>query len=159
MRIYFLRHGRALPRTEWKGDDAERPLSAEGAEAMEREGQAIARLDLAPDAIITSPLARAERTAEIVATHLDMRGRLARDERLAPGFGAKQLAEIVRENPEATALMLVGHEPDFSTIISALIGGGDVACRKGGLARVDLTESSAKRGQLVWLIPPSALTL
>jgi phosphohistidine phosphatase len=56
--------------------------------------------------------------------------------------------------------MLVGHEPDFSETIRALIGGGRVVCKKGGLARVDLLSDAATlSGQLVWLIPPKELVL
>ncbi len=53
--------------------------------------------------------------------------------------------------------MLVGHEPDFSETIAELIGGGRVVCKKGGLARVDVADSSLDDGELVWLLPPKDL--
>jgi phosphohistidine phosphatase SixA len=55
--------------------------------------------------------------------------------------------------------MLVGHEPDFSRTIGALIGSGRVQIKKGGLARVDVKNASLQSGELVWLIPPKALAL
>jgi phosphohistidine phosphatase len=55
--------------------------------------------------------------------------------------------------------MLVGHEPDFSLTISALIGGGKVILKKGGLARVDITTIDALQGELVWLLPPKSMRL
>jgi phosphohistidine phosphatase SixA len=51
--------------------------------------------------------------------------------------------------------MVVGHEPDFSSVIGQLIGSGSVVMRKGGLARVDIT--NPMRGELVWLLTPQLL--
>ncbi|MBZ0288948.1 MAG: hypothetical protein K8I30_15125, partial [Anaerolineae bacterium] len=51
-------------------------------------------------------------------------------------------------------IMFVGHEPDFSTAVSKLIGGGEIVMKKGGMARVDLFSTTPLRGALVWVIPP-----
>ena len=124
---------------------------------MEREASALALLRLPLDLIITSPLVRAQQTAEIVARRLNLMDALVEDERLAPGFGAAELGSIMREHRALTALMLVGHEPDFSTVIAACIGGGRVECKKGGLARVDFQDPSSLSGVLAWLLPPRVL--
>jgi phosphohistidine phosphatase len=158
MKLYFLRHGRA-DRSAWMGMDFERPLTEDGKERMLREADFIAQLDLGLDAILTSPLVRAYQTAEIVAERLNMLDLLTVDERLEPGFGPSDLAEILEGFPEADEIMLVGHEPDFSETISYLIGGGNIICKKGSLARVDLTDAGPLAGELVWLIPPKALIL
>jgi phosphohistidine phosphatase len=157
MRIYFLRHGKAENRAEWAGDDASRPLTAEGEAAMRREAKVLRAMDLALDAIVTSPLARARRTAEIVADGVGLRGHLTEDDRLAPGFDARRLEHVVAAHPEAESIMVVGHEPDFSATVAELIGGGDVVFKKGGLARVDVTAPVAGGGQLVWLLTPPLL--
>jgi phosphohistidine phosphatase len=159
MILYFLRHGLAGDRDAWAGDDFGRPLTDEGKERMAREAATIAKLDLNLDFILTSPLVRAYQTAEIVTQHLNLTDKLVKDERLAPGFGSNQLAEILKLHPEAQVLMLVGHEPDFSQVIGDLIGGGSVECKKGSLARVDLPNPLSRQGDLVWLIPPKVLAL
>ena len=156
-RVYFLRHGKAAPRAAWDGDDALRPLTPEGEAAMRREAKALKGLGLAPDLIVTSPLTRAQRTAEIVAEALGLGGKVLQDERLAHGFGPKALASIAAEHPEAEQLMVVGHEPDFSATVAAVIGGGDVVMKKGGLARVDVPDGSLKHGALAWLLTPPLL--
>jgi phosphohistidine phosphatase len=156
-RLYFLRHGLAANRSEWSGDDSERPLTSKGQALMAREAQTIAQLGLQLDLILTSPLVRALQTARIVAEALGMQERLQADERLAPGFGMPALAEVLKERSGVSALMLVGHEPDFSETIGALIGGGRVVCKKGSLARVDLPDDGSLAGDLVWLIPPGGL--
>ena len=154
--VYFLRHGIA-DRSEWSGDDFERPLTARGRSQMRREAETIVRLNLALEVILSSPLARACQTAEIVAEALGDRERFVIDRRLAPGFGVSALADMLAERPGLTALLLVGHEPDFSETISALIGGGRVVCKKGSLARVDLPDVAGAHAELVWLIPPTML--
>jgi phosphohistidine phosphatase len=159
MRIYFLRHGQAAVRGEWGGADSERPLTETGVELMRREAEGMKRLGLGLEVIITSPYARAAQTADIVAERLDMRGRPMRDERLAPGFGPRLLAEILRENELAGAVLLVGHEPDFSETVGDLVGGARLVFKKGALARVDLPEHSVRRGDLVWLVPPGVLAV
>ena len=159
MILYFLRHGLAGDRDEWTGDDFRRPLTEEGKERMVREAATIARLGLNLDLIITSPLARAYQTAEIVAQELNLMDKLVKDERLGLDFGLEKLALILQTYPAAAALMLVGHEPSFGETIGDLIGGGSVECKKGSLARVDLPNPMSFKGDLVWLIPPKVLTL
>ena len=157
MELYFLRHADAGSRETWKGSDASRPLSAEGAARMEREAEALAQLRLPLDVIVASPLVRARQTAEIVARRLALEDALRDDERLAPGFGVEDLVGLLQDYRDRRAILLVGHEPDFSTVISACIGGGQVECKKGGVARVDLRNPGSVQGVLVWLLPPRVL--
>ncbi len=157
MKVYFLRHGRAESRSAWQGRDADRPLTPEGEQALRRETRVLRDLDLALDAIVTSPLARARRTAEIVAEDLGLQGKLVEDERLAPGFDVRRLEQVLAAHEPADALMVVGHEPDFSATVAELIGGGEIVMKKGGLARVDVTAPVAGGGELVWLLTPPLL--
>jgi phosphohistidine phosphatase len=160
MILYFLRHGQAGDRAEWQGDDAERPLTKRGKESMGREAETIVQLDLRLEVILTSPLLRAVQTGEIIAERLMLSDKFIVDPRLAPGFNFDRLVEILKENTGLNAILLVGHEPDFSQVISQLTEGGQLALKKGGLARVDLNgNSEAPVGVLVWLIPPKVLIL
>ena len=159
MILYFLRHGLAGVREEWKGDDAKRSLTKKGIKNMGTQAKTIARLGLRPDVIITSPQTRAFQTADIVARELKMLARLEQDERLAPGFGRDNLGQVLADHPEAKNIMLVGHEPDFSLTISVLTGGGNMILKKGGLARVDITATEPLQGSLVWLLPPKSMRL
>jgi phosphohistidine phosphatase len=157
MEVYFLRHGEAGKSSGGAGRDAERALTGEGIARMAREAVLIASLRLGLDAIITSPLVRARQTAEIVARELHLLDALAIDERLSPGFDAGALQAIIRERGAATALMFVGHEPDFSSTVAECISGGRVELKKGGLARVDIDDPDSLAGTLVWLLPPRVL--
>ena len=158
MEVYFLRHGDAGAAGDWKGSDAERPLSKDGAAQMEKEAAAIARLGLRLDTILTSPLVRARQTAEIVTKELQLAQALVVEKRLAPGFGTGELQRILKERRAARGLLLVGHEPDFSLMVAELCGGGRVLMKKAGLAEVDVQPSNPSWGTLVWLAPPRSLT-
>lgn len=156
LRLYFLRHGKALSRDEWREDDGLRPLTPEGEREVRAVGARLAAMDLRPGLIVSSPLARAERTAELVAEALGMTGSLVRDERLAPGFDRAALSGIIADRGPAGSLMVVGHEPDFSDTIGELTG-GRVVCKKASLARVDVDGDRLAGGRLVWLVPPAVL--
>ena len=152
-KLYFLRHGLA----DWPGwdkPDEERPLTPDGIERMKLEAKTIKRLKLAPDAILSSPLVRARQTADLVADRLGLPVKVSA--LLAPGFNLQKLEKLVRD-ADAGTLLLVGHEPDFSTTISQLVGGGRIVMKKGGLARVDITSLDSLGGELVWLLASAVL--
>jgi phosphohistidine phosphatase len=157
MKLYFLRHEMAADRHEWKGSDADRPLTESGMERMKRSAAMIAGLGLELDAILSSPLTRARQTASIVAEALDAQNKLLFDDRLGDGFDRDALTKILRDHKGSESLMFVGHETGFSATISALIGGGRIVCKKGGLACVKLPEPALLQGELLWLIPPRIL--
>jgi phosphohistidine phosphatase len=157
MKLYFLRHGIA-DWPEWDvARDHERPLTKDGLKKMKAEAKTIAALYVRPDAILSSPYTRAYQTADIVAKELGIEIRA--EPLLAPGFDLDRLVEVMRANARAQALLLVGHEPSFSTVITQLIGGGRVLLKKGALARVDILGEVGEtlQGELVWLLQPKIL--
>jgi phosphohistidine phosphatase len=156
-RVYFLRHGKAVSRAEWDADDDLRPLTEDGERVVRAEARGMKRSGLDVSVIVTSPLARARRTAEIVAEELGLGDRVLEDVRLAHGFDLRRLAKIVAGRPKDVAVMVVGHEPEFSATISAAIGGGRVEMKKGALARVDFAGPDLGNGVLAWLATPAQL--
>lgn len=149
MYLYFLRHGEA-DWPNWKKSDDERLLTKRGKKEMHEVAAFLKRLKARPDLILTSPLPRAAQTAEIAAEHLKVK--CCGDKLLAPGFGPSELARLLKKYPEES-LMVVGHEPDFTETISALIGGGSLKLAKAGVALVEL-DRSWRNGRLLWLVPP-----
>ncbi len=148
MELYFLRHGEA-DWPDWHKPDDERPLTKRGKKEMHEVAAFLVRLKVRPDLILTSPLPRASQTAEIAAEHLDVKCR--EDQRLAPGFGATELEQIINKH-SVESLMIVGHEPDFTETISSLTG-ASLKLSKAGVGLVDVDLSSHK-GRLLWLFPP-----
>jgi phosphohistidine phosphatase len=155
MKVYFLRHGDAGDPNAWQGDDAKRPLSAEGRERTALEGRALADLRLKLDVMLTSPLLRASQTAELVAKALKLD--VKDDERIV-NLDTRKLQGILRDHRGADAIMLVGHEPSMSETISRVIGGGELDLKKGGLACFEVRDADSLQGRLLWLIPPKVLS-
>ena len=148
MELYLLRHGEA-DWPNWNKSDDERPLTKRGKKEMQEVAKFLGRLKVRPDLIVTSPLPRASQTAEIAADYLKVKVR--KDELLAPGFGMNELGTVLKRH-RAKVLMLVGHEPDFTTVISGLTG-GSLKLSKAGVALVDANPES-EEGKLLWLFPP-----
>jgi len=148
MQLYFLRHGEA-DWPDWKKSDDERRLTDFGKKEIRDVAKFLARLKVRPDLIVTSPLPRAAQTAEIAADYL--KAKLRKDELLAPGFGMSELRTIFKRH-RSKALMLVGHEPDFTNVISGLTG-ANLKLSKAGFALLDVDPES-EEGKLLWLFPP-----
>jgi phosphohistidine phosphatase len=154
--LYLLRHADAGDPQAWKGDDAERPLSGKGRKQARRTGRWLAELGRKPDVILTSPKARALQTATIVAASLGLKPKV--DKRLGGPLDHEILQDLLAAADDARRVMLVGHDPDFSSMASSL-SGGPIALRKGALARIDLTDGTGiGAGTLRWLVPAEALT-
>ena len=112
MRLFFMRHAQAVEREEWKGEENDRPLAAEGVKDTEREARRLAEIGLHIGVILSSPFARAMRTAEIVGAALKPPMKPIPEERLAPGFDGDDLDEIIEERSDFESILMVGHEPD-----------------------------------------------
>jgi phosphohistidine phosphatase len=125
--IWLLRHGDA---EDGAGKpDAERELTEKGERQSRDAGKALKALGVELDVCLTSPKVRAKRTAELACESLDCP--VEEDERLAGGdFDPLEVSAGRGE------VMLVGHEPDFSSAI-ALVTGSRVKFRKGGVAALD----------------------
>ena len=156
MELYFLRHGRGVPRAEWSDADEARPLTEAAAVEMAHATWTLGRLGVCPDVLLTSPLERAQQTAGIVASGLGLEDRLRTERCLGKGFGMKQLRRLLRSHSRAGSIMLVGHNPEFGTIIHKLTG-GHVMLGKGGLARVHLSARKSRSAELVWLLQADEL--
>ncbi len=157
--LYILRHGIAVePGTPGIPDD-ERPLTAKGQKRMHEIARGVRRLDLRLEGIVTSPLPRARESAEIVAEELDADDRLETAEILAAGSDAASIQNWLRERTQER-LMIVGHNPALSDLITLLILGkrrlGPQVCdlKKGGIAALGPSAAAPDRFNLLWIATP-----
>lgn len=154
--LFLLRHAHAGDPARWTGDDEARPLSEKGRRQAERVGRLLAAADEAPDLLITSPKARAAETAEIVGQALGVP--VVVDRRLAGPLYGDELGDILAAAGPAERPCIVGHDPDFSSLLGELVGVAEVPMRKGALARVDFEGGvRSGRGVLRYLVPPELL--
>jgi phosphohistidine phosphatase len=153
--LYFLRHGKAgSPRGV---DDDARTLTDRGVGELRAAGPLWRRLNLRPDAVISSPLPRALQTAELFCEAVG--GSPIVDDRLRPGAGWSDFAQAMAAHHEARRVMFVGHEPDLSSAIVTLTGAASVRMRKGAVACLEFYGVPEPGGaELAWLIDPDLYT-
>ena len=84
MIIYFLRHASAGERKKNPKKDERRPLDAQGIEQCGDVGRALAALDVAVDALLSSPLKRATQTAALVGNEIGYERQLFIEKALRP---------------------------------------------------------------------------
>ena len=166
MNLYLLRHGIAVePGTPGYERDSERPLIPKGERRLHSAAAAMAKLELSFDLILSSPFVRARQTAEIVAGELGLKKRVEFYDGLVPGGNPKVLIHALNElKPEPENVLLVGHEPYLSRLISLLVSGGaDAAAiemKKGGLCKLEVGElCHGQCARLAWLLTPSQMEL
>jgi phosphohistidine phosphatase len=153
--LYFLRHGKAgSPRPT---DDDARELTDRGVDALRAAAPLWRRLNLRPDVVLSSPLPRALRTAELLCEAVG--GSPITDDRLRPGATWADMGRAMADHADARRVMFVGHEPDLSAAVAELSGAASVRLRKGGLACVEfygIPEPGS--GEIAWLIDPDLYT-
>lgn len=165
MELYLLRHGLAVERgAPGFKDDSTRPLTPKGRRQLRKITAAIKKMDLRCDQILSSPLVRAKQTAEIVAAGLKLKKQLKFSNALAPaGSPAVLFRQLARLKPSPKRLLLVGHEPGLSRLVSRLITGGlelQLDFKKGGLCKLEVeTLRDSKCAKLVWLLTPKQLKM
>jgi phosphohistidine phosphatase len=120
--LFLIRHAKsswddtALP-------DKDRPLSDRGRRDAPKMGKRLAKRDVKPDLIVSSPARRALTTAEIIAKKLDYKLKdIVVDDRLYAG-AVYSLLNVIRglgDKPER--VMLFGHNPELTEFAHRLSG-------------------------------------
>ena len=160
MNLYLLRHAPAVERgVPSSRVDSKRPLTPEGEKKMRSIAEAMHRLELEFDLILTSPFLRARQTAVIVAEVLQAQDRLRLSAHLAAdGRPSRLIEEIQQLTPPPGNLLLVGHEPYLSHLTSRLLAGDnrlEIEFKKGGLCKLEIISLAYDRcARLSWLLTP-----
>jgi phosphohistidine phosphatase len=140
MRLVLMRHADAgeADSSRWP-DDRQRPLTDAGRAEHARVAEALRRMGLRFDRILTSPLVRARETADITArVYGDARAPELTDllgDEAEPASTLKGLAQV-----QAETLLCVGHEPTLSRLAALLVsrdGRARIEMRKSGLAVIE----------------------
>jgi phosphohistidine phosphatase len=165
MNLFLLRHGLAAERGTGKHPtDADRPLTGRGERKLRRVADALIAMELSFDRIFSSPYLRARQTAELIAHALKAAKILEFTDTLTPGGTSKEVVEFLDSlKPVPDRVLLVGHEPNMSDLISLLVAGESnlsVAMKKGGLCKLSADVLSPRRcASLEWLLTPKQMGL
>lgn len=152
MELILLRHGKA--EDFHPGGDADRDLVEKGVRQAERAGRLLAAMDRRPDVVLTSPRLRARRTADVFCAAAGLPGPV-----LQPwincGMDPETAISELRAFTDFERVMLVGHEPDFSSFVEWLLGcsGSSVEVKKGSLVGLEVFPP-AWHARLLFAVPP-----
>lgn len=161
-KIMLYRHGKS----DWDADytnDHERPLAARGIKSAKTMGRLLACSEQFPELVITSSALRAKQTLEISIESGNWACEVIENDNLYYG-GQEAIFEIIKQLPKNySRVMLVGHEPKWSSLCSKLIGGGDITFPTAAMARIDFECTNWKdvklgMGTLRWMLQPSFFT-
>ncbi|NND64428.1 MAG: histidine phosphatase family protein [Gammaproteobacteria bacterium] len=110
--LYFIRHGQCVANVEhvFAGQRLDSPLTELGELQARSTGEEVRAAGIEPERIITSPLLRTRRTAQIVAERIRFSGEVSDEERIAeydmgllsgtPNQKINSLALIIAEEAE-----------------------------------------------------------
>ena len=158
--LCVMRHGIAADRSIGQ-DDSKRALTPDGKERMEKIAQGLLKTGFTPTWVVSSPYVRALETARIVAGAVSPAPPLDRCEALEPGGTPEALIAFLGNRPEHRRVLVVGHEPDLSSLAARLTGAARQArfgFKKGGCCLIEFEGSPPRPpGQLVWWLTPRLL--
>ena len=127
MKLYILRHADArIADAEKFPNDMLRPLTEKRQGEDQTGGRAPKYSQIKPDLILTSPALRTMDTAKGMQKRLGIaKDKLVPIDALLPEGTRSQLISEINESYKVDALMIVGHEPNLSMLISHLVSGDE----------------------------------
>lgn len=153
MHVYIVQHGRPVPKEE----NPDRPLSTQGRDDVERVAAFLHRAGVRVGAVYHSGKLRAEQTADILAERISAGGMALKRAGLEPLDDVTDLEQSINNSNED--LMIVGHLPHLSKLISRLIHEKElpetVAFRQGGVCCI--AKNKIGRWSIEWMIVPQII--
>jgi len=158
LELYIIRHGLAGKSLEDESLDEERPLTKKGKDRMKDISKGLDELGICFDAIVSSPLARARESAEIVDKYCGTGGNIEYTDLLKPGASYDVLIDYLNRLEGKDKVAIVGHEPFLSGFASYCLSKSKssfITLKKGGVLAME-TGGPLKPGQcnLAWLMEP-----
>jgi phosphohistidine phosphatase len=162
MDLYLVRHATAgvADPSQWP-DDRDRPLTPKGVKRFTSVARRLGDLVSSVDVVLSSRFVRAWQTAEILTKDARWPEPLA-CEALESGRAPAEVLQALQAYTSASAVALVGHEPNMHELVSYLLTAdtthAQVEFKKGGVARVWIDESLRPgSAHLAWLLAPKVL--
>ena len=160
--LYLVRHAKS----SWKFpelDDFDRPLNKRGKRDAPMMGKRLRRQGIRPDLIISSPAKRAKKITQVMMKALDVAPSAVRYDRAVYEASADDLLALLRTvDDSVTTLVLVGHNPELTTLSNQLTDHSiDNVVTSGVVAMAWATERWAEvgegKGQFLWYDYPKSV--
>lgn len=157
--LLVIRHGKS----DWSAGepDRDRPLAARGRTAAAALGRTLMLADRAPQLVMTSPAARAHATARLAAEAGGWESVPIEVVEDFYGSGPGTVIGVLRDRGGTERLAVFGHEPTWSSLVSALIGGGRIRMPTAAVAAVEVPawrSLAPGTGTLLWMLIPRLVT-
>lgn len=125
--LILLRHAEAEPLDE-AGDDAQRTLSARGAQEAQAAGLWLAAHGARPDRVLCSPSRRTDETARLALAAMTAAPAAQWASEIYDASPGELLA-LLDQHGDADTVMLVGHNPGIEQLVALLVEGRSDECR------------------------------
>jgi len=161
MNLYILRHADADKRNEEKyADDNLRPLVKKGKNKTEKIAKFLKKRKNKISLILTSPAERCLEAAKMIRKDLKLpKEQLVKLDCLLPEGSNADLIAVIKEKYTVDSLLVVGHDPNLSLLISQLLTGTPdlhIDLKKGGLCKLAVDElTDGKCATLEILLTPN----
>lgn len=163
--LTIVRHGKAAP-ADAQQPDFDRPLVSKGYKQINQIAPAILANKICPDRVISSPALRTVESARALVEVIEFGGEILLEKRIYEATPTA-LLEILRDQPTTVQhLVLVGHNPGLSMLISGLCSGDDARLNlhlpTGAAAQIQLEVARWRQvrwgsGILRFLISPRSI--
>ena len=157
MQVLFIRHAPAMEREEFIGEDLDRPLSEKGEKRAAKAFKTLAGLYTKPNALYTSEAKRSLQTAQLLSQAF---GEISihTSPLLNPGMDYPRFKTLFDDIDKSfQAIAVIGHEPDFSEIISEVVSDGSLHLEVKKASCIEIEMGIDCKGMLKALIPPKVL--
>lgn len=120
-KLLLLRHAKSN-RDGSDAADFDRPLSDRGIKAAAIVGRYLGAKKFQPDLVLSSPAERARQTAMLFMKAAGITAELRFDERIYEAHASRLLSVVKQIDEDVNIALLVGHNPGFEDLLSALTG-------------------------------------
>lgn len=159
--LLVMRHAKS----DWgaaSARDHDRPLNSRGVKAARDMARFLSEGGMVPDLVISSTAVRAVTTAELAVDSGGWGCAITTRPELYASDPDRVLEVLVTVEASVNRLLITGHEPTWSGLVSRLIGGGRIRMPTAAVACLDLPQGSwadlpKAVCELRWLVTPKML--
>ncbi len=163
MECILFRHGIAVDREEWEGQEDHRPLTPKGVEKTREAAVGLSCSDVVPSHLVSSPFVRALDTAKILREVFKFHDDVQLCDALLPDASPDQLVTWLAGLPKDACALCVGHEPNLGEAAGFMLSGSTASgfsLKKAGAGAIWFDEKPKPgEGVLRWWLMPSQLRM